>query len=47
MQGLEHLVARPKLLLVEDDRDLSGLLAGLLADEDYDVTVPESSPPLR
>jgi two-component system, OmpR family, response regulator QseB len=30
---------RPSLLLVEDDRDLSAMLAGLLADEAYDVTV--------
>jgi DNA-binding response OmpR family regulator len=32
-------MARVRLLLVEDDRELSGLLAGLLADEQYDVTV--------
>jgi two-component system response regulator MprA len=31
--------ARPRLLLVEDDRDLSGLLEGLLRDESYAVTV--------
>jgi DNA-binding response OmpR family regulator len=37
--GTEVARARPRLLLVEDDRSLSGLLAGLLADERYDVTV--------
>jgi DNA-binding response OmpR family regulator len=29
----------PRLLLVEDDRDLAGLLGGLLAEEGYDVDV--------
>jgi DNA-binding response OmpR family regulator len=31
--------ARPRLLLVEDDPDLSGLLEGLLGEEGYDVDV--------
>src|SRR3954453_14651943 len=29
----------PRLLLVEDDRDLAGLLDGLLVEEGYDVDV--------
>jgi DNA-binding response OmpR family regulator len=33
------LVGRPRLLLVEDDRELSGLLVGLLDDEQYAVTL--------
>jgi two-component system response regulator QseB len=37
--GSEVVEPRPRLLLVEDDRDLSGLLAGLLDEEHYAVTV--------
>ena len=37
--GSEAVEPRPRLLLVEDDRDLSGLLAGLLDEEHYAVTV--------
>ncbi len=42
MEGQEGRVGeagRPRLLLVEDDRDLSGLLAGLLDEEGYAVQV--------
>jgi two-component system response regulator QseB len=39
LEDLEWLVGRPRLLLVEDDRELSGLLAGLLDDEHYSVTL--------
>jgi DNA-binding response OmpR family regulator len=41
-EGVEPAAAvagRPRLLVVEDDRDLSGLLAGLLEEEGYAVTV--------
>jgi two-component system, OmpR family, response regulator QseB len=37
--SIEELVQRPRLLLVEDDRELSGLLASLLDEERYAVTV--------
>ena len=37
--SVEELVQRPRLLLVEDDRELSGLLASLLDEERYAVTV--------
>src|SRR3954470_10754992 len=39
MEGVEPEDARSTLLLVEDDRALAGLLAGLLGDEGYAVTV--------
>jgi two-component system response regulator QseB len=39
VEGLELTVDRPRLLLVEDDRELSSLLRGLLDDEQYAVTV--------
>jgi two-component system, OmpR family, response regulator QseB len=39
VEDLERLLGRPRLLLVEDDRELSGLLAGLLDDEQYAVTL--------
>jgi two-component system, OmpR family, response regulator QseB len=39
IEELERLVGRPRLLLVEDDPELSGLLAGLLDDEHYAVTL--------
>jgi DNA-binding response OmpR family regulator len=39
VESPEHAGSRPRLLLVEDDRDLAGLLADLLHDEQYDVTV--------
>jgi hypothetical protein len=40
IEDLKRLLRRPRLLLVEDDRELSGLLAGLLDDEQYAVTLP-------
>ena len=39
MEAIEHVGARPRLLLVEDDRELSRLLVGLLEEEQYAVTL--------
>ena len=39
MDATEHAGARPRLLLIEDDRELSRLLVGLLEEEQYAVTL--------
>jgi two-component system, OmpR family, response regulator QseB len=39
VEPMEAAHGRPRLLLAEDDRELSSLLAGLLDDEGYAVTV--------
>jgi two-component system response regulator QseB len=39
VRSLRAQLGRPTLLLVEDDRQLSGLLAGLLDEEQYAVTL--------